>query len=149
MNKFFQDLARGCAGEEVVKQWLIKRGNKVDDVRDDREYQQQDIDFVVNDVNCIEVKTDYRIARTNNVCFELSNQRFRGWFDYCKADFLFIYDINSNILHVVYLSKFREFIDKRGFDRVATTSEGKRLGLISLDTLSEHPEFYINAGKVA
>lgn len=39
MNKFFNDLARGCAGEEVVKQWLIKRGNKVDDVRDDREYQ--------------------------------------------------------------------------------------------------------------
>ena len=148
MNSFFDDLKRGASGEEAVKKWLINRGNKVDDVRDNREYQQQDIDFVVNDINCIEVKTDYRISQTNNVCIELSNQRFRGWYDYCKADFLFIYDKNSDALHVVYMKLFREYIDKYGFDKTVTTREGKSLGLISIDTLAQHDEFYVNAGKV-
>ena len=80
----------GNTGEKIVYDWLISRGNEVEDVTLNQSYQKTDVDFVVNNSYKIEVKVDQKIEQTGNVYVELGYSQedwnHKGWIDYCGAD---------------------------------------------------------------
>lgn len=118
MNFFNQQLEKGKSGEAIVAAWLQKRGNKVKDVSDDREYQRRDIDLVITnkdgDTLTIEVKTDYKLHKSGNLFFESTYHKdwgdTPGWYDYCEADYIVFFDVIENKLYIYNFSLGREYV---------------------------------------
>lgn len=90
-----EKLAEGKAGEDLVARWLAHEcgGDSVfKDVRDDKRYQEKDIDFVAGAV-LFELKTDYKAHETGNLYLELDalrKSRADVWLIYLpQRDWLF------------------------------------------------------------
>ncbi|MDD3502519.1 MAG: hypothetical protein PHE63_00310 [Eubacteriales bacterium] len=73
------------------------------------DYQEKDIDFIAEKngiAKTIEVKTDNRIRKTNNLYIENMtdiDKQLYGWYHYCQADYLAYID---NVAAIVYLIPF-------------------------------------------
>ena len=110
----------GHQGEQFVKQWILELHPNVSsiiDVSDDKLYQKQNIDFVVDFINgkqtTVEIKTD--TYKTGNMFFEtISNEEYRtkGCLMKTNADFLFYYFSNyqNGVLYIFKMKAFREFV---------------------------------------
>lgn len=110
----------GHQGEQFVKQWILEfhpNVASITDVSDDKFYQKQDVDFVVNFTNgkqaLIEIKTD--TYKTGNMFFEtISNEEYqtKGCLMKTNADFLFYYFSNyqNGVLYIFKMKAFRKFV---------------------------------------
>ncbi len=110
----------GHQGEQFVKQWILELHPNVSsiiDVSEDKSYQKQDIDFVVNFTNgrqsLVEIKTD--TYKTGNMFFEtISNEEYqtKGCLMKTNADFLFYYFPNyqNGVLYIFKMKAFRKFV---------------------------------------
>ena len=110
----------GHQGEQFVKQWILELHPNVasiTDVSDDKFYQRQDIDFVVDFTNgkqaTVEIKTD--TYKTGNMFFEtISNEEYqtKGCLMKTNADFLFYYFPNyqNGVLYIFQMKAFRKFV---------------------------------------
>lgn len=112
---FMNDLSFGKKGEDLVYSTAIGRGHTIKDVRDILEFRKRDIDFIIDEYEC-EVKTDRRIAKTNNLFIETesvsykTNKISKGWFDYCEAEYLFYLDWENKILYIYKFDDIKEYI---------------------------------------
>ena len=110
---WFKDLSAGKAGENKAAQLLEQRGWNVEDVSQNKEYQQKDIDFIVAKdgiETTIEVKTDAQMARTGNFFIEIEQGNKKGWYYYCEAEFLFYLDSQNRIFHIFKFEDLREYM---------------------------------------
>lgn len=110
----------GHQGEQFVKQWILDLHPNVasiTDVSEDKFYQRQDIDFVVDFINgkqaTVEIKTD--TYKTGNMFFEtISNEEYqtKGCLMKTNADFLFYYFSNyqNGVLYIFKMKAFRKFV---------------------------------------
>lgn len=110
----------GHQGEQFVKQWILElhpNVSSITDVSDDKFYQKQDVDFVVNFTNgkqaLIEIKTD--TYKTGNMFFEtISNEEYqtKGCLMKTNSDFLFYYFPNyqNGVLYIFKMKAFRKFV---------------------------------------
>lgn len=93
---FYDDLAIGKRGEELMKAAFLMRGHQVEDLSEIREYQKKDIDMRLTKGGVsitLEVKNDLRSNSTGNVFIETYNRNnisreYEGWLCYCEADYL-------------------------------------------------------------
>jgi hypothetical protein len=108
-----------------------KEVKRVIDVSEDIEYQQQDIDLLVelegSSNTSIEVKVDGQINRTGNFFLEtISNDRKNtlGCFMYSRADEFYYYDIKGDILYIFGLEEARGWLisNMNNFREVATST---------------------------
>ena len=116
---FITDNNVGHKGESVIYDYLMNHPStdNLINVSNDSWFQQFDIDFIQidgdGDVNKIEVKTDRMADRTGNMVYEVySDKRFYtlGCFEKTKADYIFYYLINTNILYIFDTQELREWI---------------------------------------
>lgn len=127
---WFKDLSAGKAGESAAALLLEQRGWSVEDVSQNKEYQQKDIDFIVAKdgiETTIEVKTDAQMAHTGNFFIEREQGNKKGWYYYCEAEFLFYLDSQNRIFHIFKFEDLREYI--RANDtrlRTASLKDGYR-----------------------
>ena len=110
----------GHQGEQFVKQWILELHPNVasiTDVSDDKFYQKQDIDFLVDFTSgkqaTVEIKTD--TYKTGNMFFEtISNEEYqtKGCLMKTNADFLFYYFSNyqNGVLYIFKMKAFRKFV---------------------------------------
>ena len=110
----------GRQGEQFVKQQILELHPNVvsiTDVSDDKFYQKQDIDFVVDFTSgkqaTVEIKTD--TYKTGNMFFEtISNEEYqtKGCLMKTNADFLFYYFSNyqNGVLYIFKMKAFRKFV---------------------------------------
>ena len=110
----------GHQGEQFVKQWILElhpNVSSITDVSEDKFYQKQDVDFVVNFTNgrqsLVEIKTD--TYKTGNMFFEtISNEEYqtKGCLMKTNADFLFYYFSNyqNGVLYIFKMKAFRKFV---------------------------------------
>lgn len=110
----------GHQGEQFVKQWILElhpNVNSITDVSEDKFYQKQDIDFVVDFTSgkqaTVEIKTD--TYKTGNMFFEtISNEEYqtKGCLMKTNADFLFYYFSNyqNGVLYIFKMNAFRKFV---------------------------------------
>lgn len=117
MNNIFEfQLRKGKVGEDVIENLMKKRGHEVICVASQQEFFNDDIDFLIDGIKC-ELKTDYRISKTGNLFLESEMYYFsdgrkeKGYFYKTKADYLFYYDINNDILLIYKISALKEYIN--------------------------------------
>lgn len=117
--EFKKSLEVGKQGEEIIERYLLSIDNilEVKCVTDDRNYWDKDIDFIVTMKDgrkfTIEVKTDR--YKTNNIYYETKScieNNTLGCFEKTKADFIFYYFINKDILYIFKTKTFRAWVNK-------------------------------------
>lgn len=108
MGNFTKDLEIGKNGEEETLKILnnLPKINTILDVRNDKLFQDLDIDFLIKDIKNnilkIEVKTDTQADYTNNLFYEtISNIKYNtiGCFKKTKSDIIFYYIVNGNKMY--------------------------------------------------
>lgn len=82
---FEQSLVDGALGELIVADFLSQKFKHVVDVRKDYNFQQMDVDFLVEDnlgqYKWVEVKTDFSAHETGKMVYELSTSNHIGCFE--------------------------------------------------------------------
>ena len=115
---FSESLREGEAGEHAVWNLFIKQGGvrSVVDVRNDKKFQEDDIDFLVEDYKRqftpIEVKTDFKAQDTGNIIYELSTSGHIGCFEKTKAKYIAYYIPAAKTVHMIDVVKFRTYLQK-------------------------------------
>ena len=112
-NEFLRDKAKGKRGEQIVYDHYNNIGCSVIDVSEDKEYQQQDVDFLIDDIG-YEVKTQNCIQE-NKICIELTanvERNYNGWFYTTAAKYLVFVDKVNGILYKIHTEDLREYYYK-------------------------------------
>ena len=110
---FLGEMKRGKVGEELFVDFLNRHNFDYEDLRESKDFQKKDIDFLVAD-KYFEVKTDYKINKTGNVVIELTNTRegftCPGWFFKTEADNLVIIDPIDRKGYRLRMEELREYL---------------------------------------
>lgn len=113
---FKKDLKIGEIGKNISLKLFEdnKSISQVIDVRQDKKYQKWNIDFILktsdNRTIKIEVKTDAKTRYTGNIAYETySNKKYNtiGCFEKTRANYILYYVLNTNILYVIDIKKFK------------------------------------------
>ena len=116
MKEFSESIRYGEYGEHTIWNLLNKMEHtrSVVDVRKDKNFQEQDIDFLVEDFDRqftpVEVKTDYKAQVTGNLAYELSTSGNIGCFEKTQARYIIYYLPRIETAYFVEVSKLREFV---------------------------------------
>ena len=132
------------SGEYELKKWLRANNYKVEDVSDNPKYWAQDIDLIITPSGYFpftaEVKWDNRIAETRNLYIEMINPRSkegRGWYYFCKAEFLFYGDSITKMFYVFKTKDLFNFIEENKKDlRWGATNDGSQGLLVPLKSVN-------------
>lgn len=150
-EKFERAYKKGLPGEELIKSYLLNKCEEkkiayVGDFRNNPYYQKLDIDFEykihgTDKVITMDVKTDYRIWKTDNVVFELCKGSLNSPYDLginvkCQAEELWLVDMHNKIVYIIDNKEFKEFVDKHYSSvnavRMGDTSYGYLIPLMRL-----------------
>lgn len=119
---FFSDeVKKGKEGEAAASSFLSAMGYSVEDVSDNPDYFKSDIDLIAakgDEVMTIEVKSDYRISQTGNLCVEIWNditRNSKGWLFYTQATNIFFVDVRQAVIHAVRTEELRQLYRKNHF----------------------------------
>lgn len=103
-------------GEYYACQYLKSQGYEVEDTTLNPDYWEKDIDFIARKGNegiSIEVKWDNRISDSGNMFIETItdiDKGKQGWFEFCKADYIYYGDSNNNLFYVFKTDDLRRFM---------------------------------------
>lgn len=116
---FEESLKEGGYGEHAIWNLFIKQPwvRSVVDVRDDKEFQEKDIDFLVEDKNrqftSIEVKTDFVAHKTGNIVYEVQTGRNVGCFEKTQAKYIMYYVPENREAHMINVVALRSYLQER------------------------------------
>lgn len=116
MGKMENDLQRGSLGECIAWDILIKspKTRSVVDVRDDKKFQQYDVDFLWENSNrqfvWIEVKTDYKAHETGNIVYEVSTSGNIGCFEKTCAKYIMYYVVGNATMYYVNCERLKTYV---------------------------------------
>ena len=110
----------GKYGEALFRDKISRLDYTVVDVSNNPTYWDKDIDFIITShrsglTKSFEVKYDSRINSTGNLYLELTNVHSkggRGWYEFCKADFLAYGDAQAQVFYIFPLDALRERVSK-------------------------------------
>lgn len=131
MNSFQRQNKLGVEAQEIVKAHLEARGNIVEDVSLDKDFQKKDIDFLVRKpvqsgsidtpIAALEVKLDNNLFTTGNIFFEAGFQRGNfysaGWLKYCEADYIAYYSKRDKHGIIIDFNKAKELLPTLGITK--------------------------------
>jgi hypothetical protein len=118
IHEFKNSLTLGKLGEEEVIKYFNKQEIEFVDVRNDKDYQSKDVDFVLYtsmDAWCVDIKTDNMISKTGNLFIETTSNKElgkKGWLYASKADEIWYFDYVNKIIYVLHLEKFRDWFER-------------------------------------
>lgn len=115
--EFEKSLNVGELGENIIEKYLngLKNVKEIKSVKNIKKYQKDDIDFLVRlntgkEVS-VEVKCDsYKSGNLyyeEKSCVELNTL---GCLEKTKADYIFYYFLNLNVLYIFKTNKFRKWV---------------------------------------
>lgn len=113
---FSQSLLEGESGEHVIWNLLMKSRDvrSVVDVRQDKNFQEMDIDFLVENgerqFTPIEVKTDFKAQDTGNIVYEISTSGHLGCFEKTKARYIYYYVPGDKTAYMIDVKAMRTYI---------------------------------------
>lgn len=112
-NLFTKTNAIGKYGEKIVADYYKAKGDTVIDVSNDKEYQKQDIDLIING-QTVEIKTTNNFPIYKDFCLELvSNdtpERYKeGWFRTSQAEVVIFYSPKDKTMYQIRLDALRQY----------------------------------------
>lgn len=117
MNLFDKQLEKGEQGEQAIEAYYKQQGCIVQNMTMDKEYWEKDIDLIING-QTVEVKTDTRVAETQNLCFELvsndNEEMYKpGWFFTSEANVFIIYSPQTRMSYQILSKEIRQLYEQR------------------------------------
>lgn len=115
---FEECLKTGGYGEHAIWNLFIKspKVKSIVDVRDDKHFQELDIDFLVENLErqftSIEVKTDFKAHETGNIVYEISTSNNVGCFEKTQAQFIAYFIPESRQVHMISVGALRRYISQ-------------------------------------
>lgn len=115
---FQRSLKEGGYGEHTVWNLFNKlpKVRSVVDVREDKNFQEQDIDFLVESDKrqffSVEVKTDFKAHDTGNIVYEVTTSGNIGCFEKTQAKFIAYFIPESEEVHLIDVKRFREYVNR-------------------------------------
>lgn len=116
-HSFKKDHQSGKRGEAIFADYLSRKGFKFEDVSENKEYQDDDVDFVVESKLgkkvSFEVKNDSMIHKTGNIFYEsISNVDHNtvGCFEKTKSEFMVICSEPSSVFYIAKSDFLREYV---------------------------------------
>lgn len=130
----------GRQGELYFMQLMKNNGFKVKDVSWDSEYFYKGDALITNpntgNTRVFEIKTDNVINRSGNLYLETYNihsekQGCKGWFEFCKCDYLAYMDAVARKVYIFSLEALKERVAqiKPPLGRCGLDSEGYKMPL--------------------
>lgn len=119
VHEFAADNEIGKRGERIFMDFLCRHGYSFTDVSDDREYQKQDVDVLIESKKMagkqipVEIKNDTMIHRTGNIFFEtMSNVDYAtdGCFQKTKADIMVIVSEPEKSIYLVDAQFLKKYV---------------------------------------
>ena len=119
VHEFAADNEIGKRGERIFTDFLRRHGYSFTDVSDDREYQRQDVDVLIESKKTAgtkipaEVKNDTMIHKTGNIFFEtMSNVDYAtdGCFQKTKADIMAIVSEPEKSIYLVDAQFLKKYV---------------------------------------
>lgn len=125
---YYNDIEKyGKFGEDIfinyAKDKCCKKGYRLIDVREDKEYQKKDIDFIIDKGESgeekIEVKVDTRALETGNLPFEYISHCASGWSVATECDKVFMvlaedgYELKAMVALWIDMTKWKEWMSVR------------------------------------
>ena len=126
---FSESLKSGEYGEHAIWNLFMKQEwvRNVVDVRKDKHFQEQDIDFLIENTKRqftpIEVKTDFKAHQTGNIVYERTTSGNMGCFEKTKAKFIVYYIPGNETAHIIDVVALRTYLNEKRPDE---TSMGDR-----------------------
>lgn len=138
---FADSLSMASIGEYAVWNYFnqLLTIKEIFDVRDDKKFQEMDVDFLVMDVKrqvtWVEVKTDYHSQDTGNFVYETSTSGNIGCFEKTKADVIAYYVPKSRNLYLLTVSALRTYVRTHELKkiRMGDNAEGYLLDIGDLE----------------
>lgn len=115
---FSESIRIGEYGEHAIWNLLNKQMwvRSVVDVRADRGFQSQDIDFLVENLQrqfiSVEVKTDFKAQETGNIVYELSTSGNIGCFEKTQAKVIIYFVPKSQKAFLMETKVLRDYVNK-------------------------------------
>lgn len=121
---FEESIKYGEYGEHTVWNMLMNRAEvrSVVDVRKDKKFQEQDIDFLVENnkrqFTAVEVKTDFKAQETGNIVYELTTDGNVGCFEKTKAQYILYFVPKARVCYMISVKCLREYVREQKFNVV-------------------------------
>ena len=152
---FSESLIDGKYGERVVLDFLrgLPNVKSVVDVRQDKDFQEKDIDFLIEDKHqqftSIEVKTDFKAHETGNLVYEVTTSGHIGCFEKTQAKYIAYYLPYSRTLYLINPVALRTYLHKIHPEprKMGDNAEGFLIPLADLEK-EEGIIFYSRKGDV-
>ena len=141
---FSESLQEGGYGEHAIWNLYVnmKGVRSVVDVRKDREFQEKDIDFLVEDINrqftSIEVKTDFKAHETGNLVYELSTSNNVGCFDKTQAKYIVYFIPKAKEAHVISVKALRDYVYNKAHPEEKKMGDNATGFLLPIAELKKH-----------
>ncbi|MEG1502271.1 MAG: hypothetical protein RR370_02670 [Synergistaceae bacterium] len=109
----------GQLGEDIIYQYLCKMPTvkEIKDVRNDKEYQKKDIDYILvmntGQERTVEIKTDSYIS--DNIFFETMSAKETnsiGCMYKTEAEWLLYYFLRTKELYILKMPDYRNWVDE-------------------------------------
>ena len=116
----YETTALGATSESLVQLFLTERGWLVENLSQDKQYQQKDIDFLATkdgETRTVEVKQDNRCGQTGNFLLEtITNCRTggKGWFAKTQADYIIFHNTIGGELLTTATNYLRAYLAMPG-----------------------------------
>ena len=113
---FEESLKHGGFGEHAIWNMFskMKTVRSVVDVRDDKVFQEKDVDFLVENMDrqfiWVEVKTDFVGHKSGNIVYELTTSGHTGCFEKTQAKYIVYYFPHAETAHLIDVKKLRNYI---------------------------------------
>lgn len=135
---YYKDIDKyGKFGEDIFIQKFFDK-LQIIDVRENKAYQKEDIDFLVARENekfkSIEVKVDCRAWETGNLLYESISHGCNGWAISTKADFIFMVIVKENgdnlipvVAYWIDMEKWKEYCSRRDTKKALNIIENEKI----------------------
>lgn len=117
--EFKKSLDIGELGEDIIEKYLKSLNNvkKIESVKEIKKYQEEDIDFLVylNEGKKVSIEVKCDSYKSGNLYYETKScVEFNtiGCLEKTKADYIFYYFLNLNVLYIFKTEKFRAWVRK-------------------------------------
>lgn len=140
---FSESLKTGEYGEHAIWNLFNKQPSvrNIVDVRKDKNFQEQDIDFLIEDMSRqftpIEVKTDYKAHQSGNIAYELTTSGHIGCFEKTKAKYIMYYIPGNETAHLIDVIELRTYIHEKRPVEISMGDHARGF-LLSIDELKRN-----------
>ena len=139
---FYAEYKKGLTAEELVINYFIKKGWKINDLRNLWMYRKKDIDIQIRNEECsffFEIKAQNRIKTNNEIVLEMYDliRNKVGWFYTSETDYYIFVNPSDAEGFIISSKRLKEWIENNKPEEVFNEYSKCIVNYVNLDELKD------------